>query len=130
VQDLSGGPRDPVLLRLDFYGRLANWGAYLPRSFRASSHNLLGSRSPFFASSMINFATVIVMGSLRSTRPSLLSAASNAAAKFAMSSGPTRTDSRCRGVLELARPTPNAGYKHIILRDRCKGRQQVRTRRF
>jgi hypothetical protein len=51
-----------------------------PRSF-------LGLRSPFFAGSMINFATVIVMGSLRSTSPSLL-AASNAAAKFGISSGP------------------------------------------
>src|SRR5262249_57749815 len=49
----------------------------LPRSFRASSHSFLGSRSPFFANSIINFATVIVMGSLRSTSSSLLSAASN-----------------------------------------------------
>jgi hypothetical protein len=37
---------------------------------------------------MINFATVIVMGSLQSTSPSLLRAASNATAKFAISSGP------------------------------------------
>src|SRR5919201_3117842 len=62
--------------------------AYLPRICRAPSHSFFGSRSPFFASWMMSFATVIVMGSLRSASRSLLNAASNAAAKGATSSGP------------------------------------------
>jgi hypothetical protein len=61
--------------------------AYLRRIFAARSANLLGSRSPPLASSMISFATVKVIGSLRSTKPSLRSTASYAVTSFAMSSG-------------------------------------------
>jgi hypothetical protein len=62
--------------------------AYLPRILSAPSHSLLGSRSPSLASSMIALATAVVSGSPRSTNPSRLSAASNAAVKLATSSGP------------------------------------------
>src|SRR5262249_45768513 len=61
---------------------------YLPRIWRAPSHSFLGSRSPFLASWIIALATTVVSGSPRSTGPSRISAASNAAVKLAMSSGP------------------------------------------
>src|SRR5436309_1064213 len=52
----TAGGAPPVWLSCIFPRRRQK--AYLPRSFRASSHSFLGSRSPFFASSIINFAIV------------------------------------------------------------------------
>jgi hypothetical protein len=46
-----------------------------------------GSRSPFLAKTIISFATATAAGSLRSTSPSLLNAASNAVVKVSTSSG-------------------------------------------
>jgi hypothetical protein len=66
----------------------AEFLAYLESCSTARAHNRSGSRSPCFANSMISLATAIVAGSARSTSPSLLSAASKAADKLAMSSGP------------------------------------------
>jgi hypothetical protein len=45
--------------------------AYFDKRFNAESHRRSGSRSPDFASSMINLASVTVVGSLRSTNPRL-----------------------------------------------------------
>src|SRR5947208_6836984 len=116
------------VLSCDFYEG-SSTGAYLPRSFRASSHSFLGSRSPFFASSIINFATVSWglgdrLAQACSVRRRMLPPNSE------YLPAQTWTDSRSRGVLELARPTPKCGVNHIILRGRYKGRQQLRTVQF
>ena len=60
------------------------------KRFNAESHSRSGSRSPAFASSMINLASVTVVGSLRFTNPSFPTAASNAVVKAATSSGPNQ----------------------------------------
>ena len=52
------------------------------------SQSRVGSLMPFLAEMIINLAIAMVAGSLRSTSPSLLSAASNAVVKFPMSSRP------------------------------------------
>jgi hypothetical protein len=85
--------------------------AYLPRSFRASSHSFWGSRSPAPASRMIAFATVVVSGSLRaglcgqqarawSVRPRMPPSSE----QYLPARMPSRT--RFRASPELARPTP------------------------
>jgi hypothetical protein len=62
--------------------------AFLDNCSTARAHSRSELRSPRFASSMISLATAIVAGAVRSTSPSLLSTASKAADKPAMSSGP------------------------------------------
>src|SRR5262249_581950 len=62
--------------------------AYLPRLPSAPSRSRSGSRSPSLASWMMAFASAVDPGPLRSVGASLASAASNAAVKLAMSSGP------------------------------------------
>src|SRR5207245_867979 len=72
------------------------WGAesardgYFDSCCNAKADNRSGSRSPAFANSIISLATATVAGSLRSIKPSLPNAASNAADILAMSSGPNQ----------------------------------------
>src|SRR3984893_4219914 len=54
----------------------------------ARSRSRLGSRSPRCASSIISFATSCAAGTVRSTRPSVCNASSNALDRTLMSSGP------------------------------------------
>jgi hypothetical protein len=98
--------------------QVALGSAYLRRILTARSHNFWGSRSPSWASPMISFATVSVMGSLRSTNPSLRSAASYPPTKLGMSSGSNTEPYFCSMISRIgtANPQPRtARFKGVFI---------------
>jgi hypothetical protein len=81
---------------------------HLRRALRAPLHSFSGSRSPSFASSMINFATTTASGSRRSGSSSLLSASSNAVVKPVTSSGANETSPWRRTRIGTSEPVSRA----------------------